>query len=313
MDFLNELESMATTLSTQSADEPDTPTLHRWQNLFSYTPSEALTALKAHRASLDPSPVTDAHWALVRTEKESRGHDRESYAHACILLRQAPVTTGTVSKPTSPKPSKYLVKLEGQLSSPDTIRDMAGLDICPPEKKGHDDDGNPVTFCIIDSVTKDTLARQVEATFIRYSIAGKDLCSWSVAPMLGVDTTMPQLRVDKVVPISPKQFEYPVWYFFYGTLGDPEVLGRLFGRVVEKGEYRQAKVVGGGLTTWGGKYKALVDKVGGVVEGVAFLVKSREEEEALRVYETDRYEVVRCGILVEGGVAMGLTFRFVGA
>lgn len=61
------------------------------------------------------------------------------------------------------------------------------------------------------------------------------------------------------------------------------------------------------------------------VDGTAYLVKTRKEEDALRYYETDRYEVVRCGIEFlddgrgDGGEqghgsewVHGLTFRFIG-
>lgn len=38
---------------------------------------------------------------------------------------------------------------------------------------------------------------------------------------------------------------------------------------------------------------------------------SKEQEDALRAYETEKYEVVRCRIEMEGGeVVMGCTFRF---
>jgi hypothetical protein len=40
---------------------------------------------------------------------------------------------------------------------------------------------------------------------------------------------------------------------------------------------------------------------------------SKEYEDALRGYETDNYEVVRCTISIEGGkMVKGCTFRFVG-
>ena len=50
---------------------------------------------------------------------------------------------------------------------------------------------------------------------------------------------------------------------------------------------------------WAGKYKALVDgKMR--VDGMAFSVRSREDEEALRYHETENYEVVRCRICLKG-------------
>lgn len=85
----------------------------------------------------------------------------------------------------------------------------------------------------------------------------------------------------------------------------------------------------------GGKYNALVDfscssmmsgdDADKSVQGSAYLVKPRGEEDALRYYETDWYEVVRCriefldGLRGDGGEQQhglewinGLTFGFIG-
>ncbi|KAI8949820.1 hypothetical protein F4801DRAFT_551682 [Xylaria longipes] len=106
-------------------------------------------------------------------------------------------------------------------------------------------------------------------------MAAKDLSTTSAYPTLGVDATMPQCRpslADDTSPI-PTQSQYPVWYFFYGTLANPVVLGRLLG--VEP-LYKDASIQGGILKMWGGKYKALVDSPGGIVHGAAFLVQDQE-------------------------------------
>ena len=70
------------------------------------------------------------------------------------------------------------------------------------------------------------------------------------------------------------------------------------------------------LASWAGRYKALVDAPPGhvpEVSGCAFCVWDQEEEAALRRYETDHYEVVRCEMEVAGmGLVRGLVFRFVG-
>ncbi|OAL00216.1 hypothetical protein IQ06DRAFT_316452 [Phaeosphaeriaceae sp. SRC1lsM3a] len=98
---------------------------------------------------------------------------------------------------------------------------------------------------------------------------------------------------------------YPVWYFFYGTLADTAFLGRLFG--LPDGHVPilvPAVICGGKIRTWGGKYKALVDSWGEHVDGWACEILAQEHEDALRVYETAKYEVVR--------VVMGSTFRFAG-
>lgn len=71
------------------------------------------------------------------------------------------------------------------------------------------------------------------------------------------------------------------------------------------------------LTTWTGKYKAIVDAPDSIcsrVHGSAYQVLTREQEEVLQFYETDKYEVVRCVITKMGTkeeVVKGLTFRFV--
>jgi hypothetical protein len=65
------------------------------------------------------------------------------------------------------------------------------------------------------------------------------------------------------------------------------------------------------MDTWAGKCKALVN--GDTrIDGWAYLVIDREQEEALQYYETDRYDVVRCDIYFEQGESMaGLIVRFV--
>ncbi|EXJ67246.1 uncharacterized protein A1O5_09893 [Cladophialophora psammophila CBS 110553] len=103
----------------------------------------------------------------------------------------------------------------------------------------------------------------------------------------------------------------PVWYFFYGTLGDPEVLKHHLNLDTEA-SLIPAHVEGGDVRLWAGKYKALVDSPGSAkVFESGFLVQSREED-ALRFYETDKYEAVRCRIFTDDGIFRGLTFRFDG-
>ncbi|KAL2018406.1 hypothetical protein VTK56DRAFT_884 [Thermocarpiscus australiensis] len=207
------------------------------------------------------------------------------------------------------------IKAAGRLSDPDRLSKISGTD----------DSGNPADFCIVDSATKEHILTWLseahrqspfQPTFVRYSKAAKSLSPVSPFPTLGVDTTLPHHRLASLSDpsLSPAQDEYPVWYFFYGTLADPAVLERLLGEEVE---YRAAKITGGVLTTWGGKYNALMDSPAGdgarpVVEGSAFLVRRADQEDALRCYETDKYEVVRCVIEMADGTAVrGLTFRFV--
>jgi hypothetical protein len=60
--------------------------------------------------------------------------------------------------------------------------------------------------------------------------ARKDFSPFSAYPTLGLDTTLPQYKPhsNSGDVVSPEQNEYPVWYFFYGTLADSEFLAQLF-------------------------------------------------------------------------------------
>ena len=104
-------------------------------------------------------------------------------------------------------------------------------------------------FCKIDGKTKqsikDWLSQQkstFKPTFFRLSKAKKDLDSNSIYLTLGLDSTLPQHRSSSELCYTTAlpqhrdslnrttypvlQDNYPVWYFFYGTLADPAVLTR---------------------------------------------------------------------------------------
>ncbi|KAI0103127.1 hypothetical protein F4776DRAFT_668920 [Hypoxylon sp. NC0597] len=92
---------------------------------------------------------------------------------------------------------------------------------------------------------------------------------------------------------SHAQDEYPVWYFFYGTLGDAAVLKRLLGC---EPSYHAASVA---REKWSRARHSLSRT------GIKRNVSS--------YYETDKYEVVRCEIrFANGETIKGLSFRFVG-
>lgn len=329
MDFLSELESMAS-LAIQQPDielSPADEDIKRWQVLFGYSHFEATQKLQEHRSSFSRLTVSDIHWDMVREEKQAEGHDKESYEHSCSLskLERPRLILGSSQSAKRTKTSStFLLKLEGPLAhyDMDIIKTAAGLSAAPRKLPGVDGTGQAADFCKINATDLDQIlafACRIDQSFkpviIPYSVADKDLSPISAYPTLGINTTLPQHRAkdhqDEI--LAPGQDEYPVWYFFYGTLADPAVLQRLLG---EEPTYRPATIRGGILTTWGGKYKALVDAPAGdgnVIEGTAFLVKTRDHEDALRSYETNKYEVVRCSINFDsnGWVVRGLTFRFV--
>ncbi|KAF2802395.1 uncharacterized protein BDZ99DRAFT_468869 [Mytilinidion resinicola] len=227
----------------------------------------------------------------------------------------------------------YLVKLEPPFSTPEELAVAANLgpNNTPSVEKATGDEGT-ARFCRLSPHSKDVLVDWLNLkhpsyrpTFIRIGKASKELSSTSTYPSLGVDTTLPQHRPnawDASRPY-PLQDEYPVWYFFYGTLADQDLLANLFGwsDVAHKLPilYR-ASLKGGILKTWGGRYRAMIDSPGNLVEGFAYQVQSRDEEDALLVYETEKYEVVRCNIVLEVIASVGLkqlvkgcTFRYAGS
>lgn len=111
--------------------------------------------------------------------------------------------------------------------------------------------------------------------------------------------------------------EYPVYYFFYGTLRAPATLKRILDLPEEEEpELRPAQIIGYALGKWG-DYPALVDgEQGQVVSGSAYLVQSEEQAQKLAYYETRAYKVFPCRILFmddkSPAAASGKTFMYAG-
>ncbi|KAM7221449.1 hypothetical protein V8F06_003224 [Rhypophila decipiens] len=375
MDPWSELESMAG-LALRAADhseeeyQPTPDEIKRWQNLFNYTKSEAVEQIRQQKKNSadvllgQGCRISDLYWEEIRAEKEAQGHDRDSYEHYCSSMSTRPEGTTTTTKPKTTFPTKntyYLIKLDGPLSSAETIRVAGGLPTLPPTFSGTSNledgedsdrvDNEQASFFRVDNATKDKILEWLATTtttttvstgggwrptIVKDSAASKDLSQTTPYPTLGLDTTLPQNRIngdsrDQAL-LQPGQDEYPVWYFFYGTLADPTVLRRLFDITSDDDPdaivYHPAKLHRSGdirLATWGnGKYNALVDFTADLsrkdgkntpLAGKAYLVMDRAQEDALRYYETDQYEVVRCLIELEDGkeLVRGLTFRFIGA
>ena len=316
MDFCSELELMAANASTNS-EEISNKDVTRWHALFGYTDVKAESSIKEHRANLARPRASDEHWAIVRSEMATLGHDKESYEYS-LHLQHVKYPKGT----TTPVQSEYLLKLEGPLATPIAVREAAKLQELPKVIPATDESDSNTSFIIVNGAVKDAITvnftnSSFTPTFIRLSKAAKALSSTSAYPTLGIDFTLPQFRPSKGTTIYPKQDDYTVWYFFYGTLAEPDRLMRLFDLVCRP-TLRRASVNKGVIKTWAGKYRALVNAVTGteasITQGWTYLLTCREHEEALQYYETEKYEVVRCEICVDGdGVQKGLTFRFVDA
>ncbi|KAI1354490.1 hypothetical protein F5Y01DRAFT_302496 [Xylaria sp. FL0043] len=315
MEFQDELELLAQAMARQSEqpDEPDHREIKRWQLLFGFDYAQSLHEIQNHRSNLSRLRVSDSHWNIVRAAKEAQGFNKEAYEYSCTFKSAKPPKT----QATTPNQS-YLIRLGGPIDSVKKVKLASQMKHDPPVYYGTDDDDMPAIFYKIDVAGRDNILAYLsecesrfQPTFIPYSMAAKELSTTSAYPSLGVDITMPQHRPFSadIKSFVPSQNQYPVWYFFYGTLADPEVLGRLLG--VEP-RYKDATVFGGALKTWGGKYKAMTDSPGAVVHGSAFLVRDQTQEEILRCYETGKYEVVRCEINTSDEKVKGLTFRVVG-
>ena len=320
MDLLDELEIMARSATLSSSETPPFhDTIQRWCRLFDYTEHEARQKIEQHRADLFRETVSDAHWEMVRLQQNH--HDKESYEHSLSLARGHAITKPSPKSSELGSSSTYLYKLQEPFASIDELASAVNVERSRLQMMSatYEADGKSVTFCKIDGQAKKAIESYLrehqagcQATFVRYSKANKALSATSHYPTLGIDTTLPQYRPSAMQsrPFQPSQNEYPVWYFFYGTLGNKETLARLLG--LEYPEFHAAKITGGALGFWATKYYALKDDVNGMVHGKAFLVQDKDQEDVLCLYETDEYEVVRCHIEMEDGETVeGLTFRFV--
>jgi len=330
MDFFDELENMAantvdTHIEGPEFDNPDT--VKGWQELFSYSYFEATEIIKQRRADLTRKRISDSLWHLVQPQAEADGFDREAYAHMLELGGASKKLVPTqIALSSSQARAVYLVKLEGLLDTSKKVQIAGSLMKTPDQLQGTGDDGD-ANFCQIDGTTKLTIeqwcSRQGhKAVFVRITKAYKELSDDSIYPTLGKDATLPQYRpqdahlVEKSLnDFLPAQQQYPVWYFFYGTLADlPRLKSILSLDESSDPILYPACLIGGKFQTWGGgKYNALVDApYGGRVEGSAYQVITEEHEDLLSLYETDAYEIVRCDLSICNEVVPGCTFRFIG-
>lgn len=214
----------------------------------------------------------------------------------------------------------YLLRLEHPLVTPWDVANVLGLSRVPELETGYGEDGE-ANFCRLSQSSIDTLDSWTANHYprkmfikIRLGIAHKDSLE---LPILGRDPTLPHHRPSMhYTPLKSRVYpehEYPVYYFFYGTLASPSRLSRLFGIPSSQlSRLEAASLLDGQIRTWAGRYRALVDSPGVQVEGFVYSVLSVDQEDALRVYEGDSYEVVIARIILKGTEIKGRTFRFSG-
>ena len=324
LEILERLERTATSLPCTD-EAPSEAQIQRWQTLFGYSRAEAVQKIQKRNEDLNRLVLNDELWEDIRAEQERKGFDKEAYEHFLESLagaragaesEQAQDLLDEQADDTSSSSATYLMKLEGSLSTPEQVQALTGSS--QPPKVSHDLDDTSARFVHISSSERRAIASKISPlpVFIHLGTppARKELDANSQHPILGVEATLPQHRCntdDELV--RPCQEEYPVWYFFYGTLTDPEILGAKLGVEEDLVELVPAQVAGGVLGKWGDRYFALLDgEPSQKVAGFGFLVRSLEDEEMLRAYETDAYEVVRCRMEMEDGLVVpACTFRFV--
>ncbi|THY77428.1 hypothetical protein D6C86_01079 [Aureobasidium pullulans] len=316
--LLEELERMSVNAIDSFLDEVNEDDIKRWQTLFGMRHEEARDSIQRYREDIDRQRFSDELWHDIQASKEVQGHDRESCEYD--LFRRSRVKSAIPPAPVS-HPSNILrgLILGGPLATPEHIQSIAGLTNPPTTTTAESSDPTTSsTFCYITAAEEHLILQGLlnlnisyEPHFITINMASKDLQPTSASPTLGIkEPTLPQHRPEKSTDLV-LQDEYPVYYFFYGTLAEPEILQR----VLELGEQvpvLQKAYVKGAEVKMMGRYKALVDsEVEARVDGWAFLVEDEGQELKLRVYETRMYEVVRCDVWLvgEGGVVKGLTFR----
>ena len=314
MDPFKEVERLAKNANTSVKELKDADIL-RWQKLFGFSFAEAKDELMEFRENLFRA-VHPTLWAVCRTELEAQGHNQESYEYQLLTQKDKSKSVAKLEKSTSRE--NIFFKIEEPLNE----HHLHEILTQPPYfKKGSSEDEADVLFCQVNNEGKDRIELWFaknkifpKPTFVRISLADKDLSQNSIYRTLGKEATLPHYRLDSHERIMPHQTQYTFFYFFYGTLMDKGVLSRTLDLAECEIELQPAVIKGGKIRTWAQKYKALIDASNDdVIEGFAFEVKSAEQEESLRLYETAKYEVVRCEIqFIEGSrTVMGCTFLFV--
>ncbi|KAL9581910.1 MAG: hypothetical protein Q9203_005711 [Teloschistes exilis] len=128
MDLLSVLEGMASNVGEEADDEvkPSEESIRRWQMLFGYSQAEVVEQVRNQNRDYTRQPVSDDHWDLVRSTIEAKGFDREAYEH-CLKL----------GRPTSDDDDLFLIELEGYLSTPRILQEVATLTEEPHTDVGH--------------------------------------------------------------------------------------------------------------------------------------------------------------------------------
>lgn len=139
--------------------EPISSTIARWQTLFELSQDEAIDRIMDHRNNLTRIRILDAHWDMLRSEKEADGYDREAYEHELELQKKKTALPNLLPAAEGSLVT-YLVELNGPLDSPEKVQQAAEMDSAPPVVSGQSlEEGRQVMLCCIDSSAKSAILR----------------------------------------------------------------------------------------------------------------------------------------------------------
>ena len=142
-----------------TSQEPMMETVERWQKLFKLSEEQAIGRIQEHRNNLTRSRISDAHWDMIRVEKEADGYDRESYEYELDLQKKKAALPELLPSAADGNLT-YLVELSGLLDTPDKVQQAAGMHETPAVVTGRSlEESRPVWLCCIDGVAKNTLLK----------------------------------------------------------------------------------------------------------------------------------------------------------
>ncbi|KAK3687002.1 hypothetical protein LTR37_019254 [Vermiconidia calcicola] len=145
--------------SDDAQPEPMSGTMDRWQSLFGLSCDEAIERIMHHRTNLTRTRVSDAHWDVVRAEKENSGYDREAYEYELELQKRKAMLSNLLPSAEDSNVT-YLVQMDGPLADPEKVRRAADMSEVPSVVTGQSlEEGRSVSLCCIDASAKAALLR----------------------------------------------------------------------------------------------------------------------------------------------------------
>jgi hypothetical protein len=215
--FIDELERLTNNANasvTQSTGFGPTSTdVKRWTNLFNYNDLEARCLIQHHRDDVIRNRISDAHWDLVREEREALGYDREAYEHVLqisdIFLEQAVAVPG---KPgginAQPGESVQIIRIGGILKDAEMVKEIGGLDEVPHVMEVISEEGIPARLCcvpveakrrikewlVMQRVPKQVVRKQPSSDHSAHPAPLRAAFDFTDEELKGVDETLPQCR-----------------------------------------------------------------------------------------------------------------------